>query len=204
MCEFVSWIEYKGDIYFLDKHKLGSRRGRELKEHDNNQENWQGHGAICWFYGIERKDCIQREITDFSDPCELPPVIVDAIKNGDFECFMPDDVSKLLTCPALAEHKKIEGQAWAEYKKIEGPALAEYKKIEGPALAEYKKIKGPAWAEYKKIEGPALAEYKKIEGPAWAEYKKIEGPAWAEYEKIRKYTFWKIFSDPDKRADNWR
>jgi len=145
MCEFVSWIDYKGQVLFLNDKKLNSRRGKELKEYDLNPENWQGHGAICWFYGIERKDCKQFELEDFSDPFKFPEEVREEIKNCQFKHFLPK-VGQLLQGLALAEYEKVQGPAWAEYQKVQRPASAKYQKVQRPASAKYQQtIKQTFW-----------------------------------------------------------
>ncbi len=214
ICEFISWIEMPDkEMRFLTSDMIfKTRRGKELQKHDPNRGNWTGHGAIMFYFGMDKRKGAQRECNDFSTPENFPKEIVTAIKAGKMTGF--DCPDALLSGPAWAEYEKIQGPALAEYKKIQGAALAEYKKIKGAALAEYKKIKGAAWAEYEKIGGAALAEYKKIKGAAWAEYekiggaalaeyKKIEGAAWAEYEKIQGAAFWTLFALPENRNPLW-
>ena len=185
MCQFLSWIEYKGKLYYFSDYEVNSSDGRRLCRSLGNifHEEIKGHGVIREYFGLSYKQGKNYECEDFSTPDNFPIELVEKIKKGKFSQIGVSE--QLLKQPALAEYEKIRQSAWAEYKKIEQPAWAEYEKIRQPALAEYEKIEQPALAEYKKIRQPALAEYEKIEQPALAEYEKIEQPAWAEYEKIR-------------------
>ncbi len=88
MCEFVSWAEYKGEIFFLTNKEMKSRRGKELITHTVDKSDLVGHGAILWFYGLGRKTTAQHECEDFSSPDNFPPRIVDAIKSGQMSFLM--------------------------------------------------------------------------------------------------------------------
>jgi hypothetical protein len=234
MCEFISWIELDGKVFFLSNDELNTKAGRKLIR-KCKPEDLYGHGSIREYYP-ELKSCGKnRECTDFSKPENFPPVIVKAFKAGRMsefgripKCVLTEEAlaeyekingaalaesawaeyekinGAALAESAWAEYEKINGAALAEYQKIKGTALAEYEKINGPALAEYQKIKGTAWAEYQKINGPALAEYQKINGTAWAEYQKIKGTALAEYQKIKGTAFWKLFRNRKNRIKAWR
>ena len=84
MCEFISWVEKDGEIYFLtDKMVYGTIKGRELRKFCGNSEDYIGHGAIRHYFddlqGGENKEC-----TDFLSPKNFPPLIVQAIKDGEF------------------------------------------------------------------------------------------------------------------------
>ena len=142
MCHFISWIEYKDEVYFLDDTKLNTKEGKELLKAEY-KDDLLGHGAIRHYYpelkGMGR-DC---ECTDFSSPKNFPDEIVGAIKKGLFRGFSV--CVDILTKSAWAEYQKIEQLAYAEYKKIEQLAWAEYKKIEQLAYAEYQKIQRPAF-----------------------------------------------------------
>jgi hypothetical protein len=195
LCEFISWVEYKEDIFFLTNDCLKTKEGKALRRYlgDQFKEDIKGHGAVRRYFGIPENKGTNKEYTDFSSPKCFPTKIKAAILDGSFSQIA-----------AILPFQLLTNQAWAEYEKIEGPAWAEYKKIRGQALAEYEKIEGQAWAEYEKIRGQALAEYEKIRGQAWAEYKKIRGQALAEYEKIRGQAFWKLLKNPRNRIEVWR
>ena len=152
MCEFISWIEYKDNIYFMDDTKLNTKEGRELIKYLGNQyaDDIKGHGAIRHYYPEIKDKGVNKECADFSSPNNFPPEIVEAIKRGIF-AKVGKPGSYILTGPALAEYERIKGQAWAEYKRIKGQASAEYGRITRQALAEYDRIKGQALAEYGRI-----------------------------------------------------
>ena len=179
MCEFASWVEYKGKAYFLVNSDLDTKEGRELLEPEF-KDDLCGHGAIRKYYPELKDNGENKECTNFSTPVNFPKEIVKAIKLG--------KLSKFEICLDI----------------LNDLGKAEYKKIEQPAYAEYLKIEQPAYAEYEKIEQPAYAEYLKIEQSAYAEYLKIRQPAYAEYKKIEQQGFWKIARQKKYRADNWK
>ena len=157
MCDFISWIEHQGDIYFLTNQELNTKEGRELKEYLGTAfyDDIKGHGAIDRYWGLKGKG-VHKECTDFSTPDNFPPVIVEAIKKGLFEGIG-------------AAEGILTPTAWAEYKKVQQPAMAEYEKVQQPAWAEYEKVEQAAWAEYEKAIQAAMAEYKKVQQAAfWA------------------------------------
>jgi F0F1-type ATP synthase membrane subunit b/b' len=182
MCHFVSWIEYKGKVYYLNDDRLNDRRGKELRDYETDPDEWRGHGSILWYYGLKRAETVQQECSDFSDPANFPPEIVEDIKEGKFRSF--GICPEILAGLAREEYQKIVDRAREEYEKITGPAWKEYWKITGPAWEEYEKIVDLAREEYEKIVDRARAEYYKILNPARAEYEKIVDRAREEYEKI--------------------
>jgi len=192
MCEFISWKEMEdGSIRFLTYDQIyHTEQGKELQEFNPTESDWVGHGAIDFYYMLNRSEGIQRECTNFSTPDNFPWEIVEAIKTGEFRGL---GIGKGL----------LNEEALAEYEKIKRSALAEYEKIKRSALAEYEKIRRSALAEYEKIEQSAWDEYKKIEQPAWDEHEKIRRSAPAEYEKIRQNTFWDLFADLENRNPLW-
>ena len=179
MCPFISWIEHKDNVYFLDDSKLNTKQGKELLRPEYISD-LLGHGAIRHFYSELGYKGIDKECENFTTPNNFPHEIVSAIKKGKFINF--GICLNILTQPARAE----------------------YEKINQPARAEYEKIKQPAWAEYEKITQSAWAEYGKITQSAWAEYEKIKQPAWAEYEKIKQSAFWRIARKKENRINVWK
>jgi len=223
MCEFVSWVEYNDEIYFLQNKDLGTKEG-ELLLRPEVIDDLCGHGAIRSYYPELKNKGANKECVNFSSPANFPAEIVEGIKTGVLSrigiCLEVLTIKgraeyEKIKQPAMAEYRKIEQSAWAEYRKIKQSARAEYEKIEQSAWAEYEKIEQPAMAECRKIEQPAMAGYRKIEQPAWAEYEKIEQSAIAEYEKIeqsamaeyrkiKQSAFSKLVSQKKYRIKAWK
>lgn len=145
MCEFVSWIEYEGEVYYLTNDKLRTAEGKELLKPEVKADLC-GHGAILAYYPELKGKGIHKEYEDFSTPKNFPKAIVKDIKKG--------NLSQIGICLDV-----LNKAGKTEYKKIEQPAYAEYLKIEQFAYAEYEKIEQSAYAEYEKIYQSALAEY---------------------------------------------
>jgi len=176
MCEFVSWIEFEGNEYFLQNSDLETKEGRKLIKYlgDQIKEDLPGHGAIRYYYPELKDRGINKECTDFSTPKNFPYKIVKLIKAGKMSrigiCL------DVLNKEGKKAYKKVKAEAWEAYKKVEAPAWEAYKKVEAPALEAYKKVKAPA-----------LEAYKKVEAPAWEAYKKVKAEAFAKIVKQAKY-----------------
>ena len=216
MCEFLSAVKGKTktgrDKWYFLTHALihGTPRG-ELLQQKYGGDDLIGHSAIREFFHLRSGD--NWECTDFSTPANFPPIIVKAIKDGEFKGF--GTPPRLLSGPAGAEYEKSRQAAWAEYRKVQQAASAEYEKVQQPAWAEYRKVQQAASAEYEKVRQAAVAECEKVQQPAWAEYEEVRQAAWAEYEKSRQAAvaeygksrqaaFWNLFANPENRAEGWR
>ena len=139
MCEFISWIEKNGEIFYLTSEDLQGKSFLKFKKENSNwKKDIAGHGTIELFYP-ESKNGKHKECTNFSNPSNFPEIIVKTIKAGKFRgigiCL------DVLNKSALDKYEKIEQSAWKEYEKIEQPARKEYEKIEQSARKEYEKIK---------------------------------------------------------------
>ena len=214
MCEFVSWIEKGGKVLFLTgKQVFETKKGENLRKWTGSVDDYTGHGAIRYYYGLEQDEGINKELTTFATTEGFPDVIIRAIKRGDMRGLAMEE--ELLSQQARAECKKVEQQAFAEYEKVEQQAWAEYEKVEQQTRAEYEKVRQQAFAEFVKVEQQAFAEYVKVEQQARAEFAKVEQQALAEYEKVRQQAraeckkveqqaFWDIFLIPENRNPNWQ
>ena len=128
MCEFVSWVEHKGKVYFLTDRDLETRQGRDVIVYcgANWQDDIKGHGAIREYYGIAGGT--DHECTDFSDSDNFPPEIVEAIKEGQFRFF--GVALGVLTESALVAYEEVQNSALAAYEEVQKPAwLAAYEAI---------------------------------------------------------------------------
>ncbi len=203
MCEFMSWIEYQGKIYFLDDNKLNTKEGRELLQYlgDRKYEDIPGHGAILHYYPELKHKGKDKECTDFSTPDNFPSKIVEAIKKGLFVNF--GACPQILTASALDLFLRSEtGKIYAELEKERAElekacdewykTLAEWKKT----LAEWKKTLAE-WEKARAKGKKACAELEK----ARTEWKKADTKgkkACAELEKAR--TEWKKADTKGKKA----
>lgn len=115
MCEFISWIERKGKILYLNDAKLRSPKGKKfLEENEFVHEDINGHGAIVEYYGLRaRWDGIHRELSYFGSPSQFPEPIREDIKKGNFT-MLKADTSGVENGVLLAEarerlHKEEDG-----------------------------------------------------------------------------------------------
>ena len=161
MCEFLSAVKTVNkngeDKWFFLTHDLIQNTPRgELLRKKYGGNDLIGHTAIREYYELRSGQGENWECTDFSTPRNFPPILVEAIKRGEFRGLGIPFV--LLRQPALAEYEKIEQPAWAEYEKISQSALAEYAKIRQSALAEYEKIRQSAfWDRFANPENRVMA-----------------------------------------------
>ena len=205
MCDFISYIE-KSDkkVLFLTNHLIYHTTKGKLLQKQASKEDLYGHGAIRFYFGLERGEGRERECTDFSDSKNFPAAIVKAIKKGEMRGMAQNPPAGMLTPKAGSEYDKVVAAAEAEYHKVVDPTRAEYDKVVAAARAEYHKVVDPARAEYDKVVAAARAEYDKVVDPARAEYHKVVDPAEAEYHKVVDKTFWDLFMDNRNRAHTWR
>ena len=83
MCDFVSWIESDGEIYFMSNKTLATKKGKELSKelHEDNvfHDEISGHSIIGDYFNLNKG--IAREKVTLSNTHFLPKVIIQAIKN---------------------------------------------------------------------------------------------------------------------------
>lgn len=127
MCEFVSWIEHKGVILFLEDKDLQGKAGKELRDFCQNKDDLSGHGAIRYVYSLDCAVGEASECTDFSSPAYFPDEIVAAIKELRMTMFGTPE--GLLSAPALEQYKKVKNTAWEQYEKVENTALEQYETV---------------------------------------------------------------------------
>ena len=190
MCEFVSWVEYEGNNYFLTDSELQTKEGEKLLRPEVI-DDLCGHGAIRSYYPELIGKGSNLECVDFSTPLNFPKEIVKMIKQG--------KMSRIGICIDILN--KIGKK---KYKEIQALALKKYKEIEAPAWNKYKEIQAPALKKYEEIEAPALKKYKEIQALALKKYEEIEATALKKYKEIQRKEFWKIATQKKYRKDNWK
>ena len=168
MCEFLSWIEKDGNVYYLTYRDIyNTKRGKELRDYCKNKDDYIGHGAIRHYYdnfvGGKKREC-----TDFSTPNRFPTEIVSAVKKGEFRGLRTP--VELLS----AEGRKVYDAATAEAQKVYYAATAEPQKVYDAVMAEPQKVYDAATAEAQKVYYAAidkefwdLFKVKKNRNPLW-------------------------------------
>ena len=118
MCNFISWVEYNNELFYLDNEKLDTKEGRKLLkyyEDNNSMDDVDGHGAIRRYYPELENRGEDIECEDFSSPDNFPKEISDKIKKGWFSNIQfRDPPLQLLSKEGLAEYEKIQQSARAE------------------------------------------------------------------------------------------
>ncbi len=229
MCEFISWIEIDDKVLFLDDARMKEKeRKMEVKYPDKSE--WQGHGAIRWYYGIADNNGVKKECINFSSPANFPPVIAEAIKNNQMtygyanyrQLLNKRGQKKLETNAdwrkAYADREKADAyrektyadhqKAWAAWKK----AYADHQKAYADrekANAVYEKayaVCEKVWAAWKKADAvceKANAIREKAEADhqkAWAACQKAN----ADWQDITQKLCWSLFADVNSRAEGWK
>ena len=160
MCDFVSWIEYQDQIFFLKNSDLSTKEGRELLKPEY-RDDISGHGAIRKYYPELGNKGTNKECTDFSTPDYFPSEIVTAIKRG--------QLSKIGICEQILTQPALE-----QYEAVEQTALEQYKAVKQTALEQYKAVEQPAWEQYEAVEQTALEQYKAVEQTAFSNIVRIK------------------------------
>ena len=121
MCDFISWVEKDGKLYYLTDAEVFSPKGRKRLQGCRDND-FIGHGAIRKFFGIGNVRGVDREERRFWDGAFIPKEIAAKIKNFDaywgqmFSCgkyFMNDDL-RYIICDAPPKWKV---EAWEQLLK---------------------------------------------------------------------------------------
>src|SRR3972149_3005880 len=151
MCEFISWKEKNGKVYFLSDDQLKTREGKELIKTIPTEELC-GHGAINEYYGDTVKGAINHECTDFSSTKYFPPEIVKMIIEGKFRLLKVTPIG-LLTDEAKAIYnakcKPLEDDYYAKYKPLIDDYNAKCKPLEDDYDAKRKLLIDDYYAKCK-------------------------------------------------------
>ena len=204
MCQFASWIEHRGTVKFLTYDLLhNTRRGKGLQEWSQNIiDDFNGHGAIRWFYGLAPDEGVDRECTDFSTPDNFPSSIVDAIKKGKMRSMGIG--LGLLTQQAMDEYEEATQPARDKYQKAAQQAFDECQKARQQAMDECQKARQQAMDKYQKATRQTRDEYEKATWQARILYQKAELQARILYQKAEQQAFWGLFQDIENRNPLWR
>ena len=127
-------------MYYLTNADLETKEGRELKKYLNypSQQYYEdicGHGPIRHYYPELKYLGKDKEITDLSNPNNLPEEIVLLIKKGKLsEIGISSD---LLNEEGKKKYEKIRQTAYAEFQKI--------RQTEFWKIFKNKKYRNPLW-----------------------------------------------------------
>lgn len=114
MCNFISWIEFAGEVLFLKDSDLELWNKSKDKPKIPDKSERCGHGAIRLYYGLKENDGIQKECTDFSKPSNFPNEIIKAIKSGLMTYATPNNTNELLTATADKAYQEATATAYWE------------------------------------------------------------------------------------------
>ena len=131
MCEFISWTEYKGKLYYLTNYELNMRPGIEFKKklHNNFYGDIVGHGAIKGYFGLHHLRCTDFECTDFRTPDNFPKEIIEEFKDGKFSDIGMPKPTSILKQTAMKTYNKIQKPNYYEYYEEELQTRKKYNKL---------------------------------------------------------------------------
>ena len=118
MCDFVSWIEKNGNLYYLTDKEIFSPEG-EIKLAECQDNDYIGHGAIDKFYGLRRTGT-RREVRDFWKRGVLPAELSKKIKRFDkwwgrtFKRYFQNDDLRYIIAHASPKWRE---KAWTQLLK---------------------------------------------------------------------------------------
>ena len=210
MCEFISHLENKktGTVKFLTADDIfKSRRGKELQRFNPVKEDWVGHGAILWFFSLDRKDWLQKECTDFSTPDNFPKEIVTAIKAGKMAINGLAFPIGILGAPLYADYEAKRDALDADYKAKRVALYAAYEAKRDALDADYKAKRDALDAAYKAKRVALYADYEAKRVALDADYEAKRAPLDAGYKAKRVALYaamWKLFELPENRSPLWR
>ena len=194
MCDFISWIEKDGKLYYLTTEDIESKRGKEYRDYNPNADDIKGHGAIRWFYNL--KGGKEKECTDFTTPKGFPREIQKAIIQGKFRRSFGPVPAGLLIAPL-----------YADYEAKRAPLDADYKAKRDALYADYKAKRAPLYADYEAKIAPLYANYKAKIAPLYADYEAKRAPLYADYEAKRDaldLRTWLLVLEPKNRSKAWQ
>ncbi len=210
MCEFVSWIEGGGKVYFLTNEVVKAR----LEDYKEFNSGWRrdlcGHGAIEWFFGLEQ-GMRHLEVNDFSRIGDIPKVIVEAIKSGQMSLIGYPNVLFDYDYPISPLLKKANTKFGLKADKIEKEATL---KIRDENIAFNKKedeLDDELSEKLAKIPLRHTKIRRNLKGKYEGEIDKLIALNRVQQFKLREEQrdkqqalFWEIFSNPDNRRKCWK
>ncbi len=199
MCFAISWCELpNGEIKFVTgKQLFHTGKGKALIKKYPSSNDWLGHAIILEYHRLERLEggCKERECTDFSTPANFPLAISAALKAGEYQGIITNDMLVMLTPAALKIYAARE-KAYVDWEKAYVDREKAYAAWEKAAAAREK-----AYAAWKK----AYVDWEKTDvarektDVAWEK-------AYAAWKKadVDFGVFWKLFADSANRIEAWR
>ena len=197
MCEFISWIERRGKVYFLTGDRLfNTKKGQKLLP-TISPDDYCGHGTIRAYYGIDSQDGVDMECFDFSTPDYFPPTIVEAIKNGEMRGIAFTFPVGLLKMPLYdgyrakkkslyddydANLKSLYEDYWANLKPLEKDFEAKRESLD----EDYRFKRKPLDEDYEAKQESLYEDYDANLKSLYEDYKAKRKPLDEDYDAKRK------------------
>ena len=194
MCEFISWVEKEGRVYFLTQDLIhNTPRGDEIQRRFPGSGEIIGHAAIRAYFELDESG-VSKEQTDFGTPNNFPPVIVEAIKKDELR---GDGFPQGLLLTNLYDDYKTKR------KLIDDDYEVKRKPIYDDYETKHKLIYDDYEVKRKLINDDYLAKCKLINDDYWTKHKLIYDDYWVK-GKLIDDDYWGLFTISENRNPAWR
>jgi hypothetical protein len=168
MCEFVSWKNYDGTLWFLTDDIIAPRLEEFKLYNPEWREDLPGHWAIEWFFYLPEHCGRNKECTDFSSPSNFPPEIVREIKQGKMT-YGKFSVGLLLpTLDADYEAKRVA---------LDADDRAKWDALDADYEAKRVALDAELWAKRVALDAELWAKWDALDAEMWALFSKPENRA---------------------------
>jgi len=184
MCQFVSWVERRGKVYFLTSEQLESERGQKwVKEEKVSPDDLCGHGTIRLWYRIDAGDGVDKEQTDFTRPSDFPPEIAEAVKAGKFNSFpLPKGLLRMA----------LDDDYWDKCMALNADYWAKRNALDNDYWTKHNALDDDYWDKRNALGDDYRAKYNALDD----DYRDKCMALNADY--------WALFTSPENRAIKWR
>lgn len=148
MCEFISWVEERGKVYFLTGEQLLSDFGQAwVKGQGISRDDYCGHGTIRRYYRIDEGDGLSKECTSFLTPDNFPAIIVRAIKRGEMRGLGTPTglLVDVVEIKWRGERETVCAKWRAEWEAVDAKWTAEWDAVHAKWKAEWKAVDARFW-----------------------------------------------------------
>mgnify|MGYP001614189627 CR=1 FL=1 len=182
MCEFISWVEKEGRVYFLTQDLIhNTPRGDEIQRRFPGSGEIIGHAAIRAYFELDESG-VSKEQTDFGTPNNFPPVIVEAIKKDELrgDGFPQGLLLTNLYDDYKTKRKLIDDDYEVKCKLINDDYEVKRKLIDDDYWTKHKLIYDDYWVKGKLIDDDYWVKGKLIDDDYWGLFAISENrnPAW--------------------------
>jgi len=184
MCQFVSWVERRGKVYFLTSEQLESERGQKwIQEQKVSPDDLCGHGTIRLWYRIDAGDGRDKECTDFSTTDNFPTPIAEAVKAGKFSSFpVPKGLLRWpLDKDYEAKRNALDKDYWTKHNALDEDYWTKHNALDKNYWTKRNALGDDYWDKRNALYNDYRAKCRALDDGYWA-----------------------LFTSPENRAIKWR